>query len=186
MSVLVLLWWCLLLFGTVVSVVLLWWCLLLFGTVVSVVVWYSGVGCYGGVGCCLVQWCVLFDTVVSVVMVVSVVVWYSGVGFVMVVSVLFGTVVCVVVWYSGVCCCFATVVPVVVSLQWCLLLACYSGACCPFVTVGKTANCCIVMARLITKGHDHGMHPFLLQIRDLDTHQPLAGQLLDLSSCRSV
>ena len=93
---------------------------------------------------------------------------------------------CVVVWYSGVCCCFATVVPVVVSLQWCLLLACYSGACCPFVTVGKTANCCIVMARLITKGHDHGMHPFLLQIRDLDTHQPLAGQLLDLSSCRSV
>ncbi|KAK7502853.1 hypothetical protein BaRGS_00005802 [Batillaria attramentaria] len=41
--------------------------------------------------------------------------------------------------------------------------------------LGKTANCCIVMARLITRGHDYGMHPFLVQIRDLDTHQPLPG-----------
>ena len=139
-------------FVTVVSVViLLQWCLLLFGTVCVLF-------CYSGV-CC-------FVTVVSVVVLIQ---W------------------CLLLFcYSGVCCCFVTVVPIVVSLQWCLLLACYSGVCCPLVTVGKTANCCIVMARLITKGHDHGMHPFLLQIRDLDTHQPLAGQLLDLSSCRSV
>ncbi|KAK7092005.1 hypothetical protein V1264_009616 [Littorina saxatilis] len=41
--------------------------------------------------------------------------------------------------------------------------------------LGKTANACIVMAQLITKGHNYGMHAFLLQIRDLDTHQPLSG-----------
>ncbi|KAK7091567.1 peroxisomal acyl-coenzyme A oxidase 1-like [Littorina saxatilis] len=41
--------------------------------------------------------------------------------------------------------------------------------------LGKTANCCVVMAHLITKGVNHGMHPFLVQIRDFDTHQPLQG-----------
>ncbi|KAK7092006.1 peroxisomal acyl-coenzyme A oxidase 1-like [Littorina saxatilis] len=41
--------------------------------------------------------------------------------------------------------------------------------------LGKTANACIVMAQLITKGHNYGMHSFLLQIRDSDTHQPLPG-----------
>lgn len=42
-------------------------------------------------------------------------------------------------------------------------------------TVGKTANCCLVMAQLITKGENHGMHFFFVQIRDLNTHEPLPG-----------
>lgn len=29
------------------------------------------------------------------------------------------------------------------------------------------------MARLITKGKDYGIHPFIVQIRDMKTHQPL-------------
>ncbi|XP_076456592.1 peroxisomal acyl-coenzyme A oxidase 1-like [Babylonia areolata] len=41
--------------------------------------------------------------------------------------------------------------------------------------LGKTVNCCILMANLITKGENHGMHPFLVQIRDFETHQPLPG-----------
>lgn len=31
------------------------------------------------------------------------------------------------------------------------------------------------MARLFTKGKDHGMHAFITQIRDLETHKPLPG-----------
>eukprot|EP00043_Microstomoeca_roanoka_P014352 m.142297 g.142297 ORF g.142297 m.142297 type:complete len:663 (+) comp15991_c1_seq3:196-2184(+) len=42
-------------------------------------------------------------------------------------------------------------------------------------TLGKTATHCIVMARLITQGEDRGSHPFIVQIRDLDTHRPLPG-----------
>ncbi|KAK7502899.1 hypothetical protein BaRGS_00005848 [Batillaria attramentaria] len=41
--------------------------------------------------------------------------------------------------------------------------------------LGKTANCCVVMAQLESNGRKLGMHSFLVQIRDLDTHQPLPG-----------
>lgn len=41
--------------------------------------------------------------------------------------------------------------------------------------MGKTANHCIVVAQLYTKGVCHGVHPFIVQIRDLETHMPLPG-----------
>ncbi|KAG6460353.1 hypothetical protein O3G_MSEX011931 [Manduca sexta] len=41
--------------------------------------------------------------------------------------------------------------------------------------LGKTVNHCIVVAQLHTKGQCHGTHPFIVQIRDLETHQPLPG-----------
>ena len=41
--------------------------------------------------------------------------------------------------------------------------------------LGKTANVIILMARLLIKGKDFGIHPFIVPIRDLDTHQPLPG-----------
>ncbi|XP_041975110.1 probable peroxisomal acyl-coenzyme A oxidase 1 isoform X2 [Aricia agestis] len=42
-------------------------------------------------------------------------------------------------------------------------------------TLGKTANHCVVLAQLWTQGKCHGIYPFIVQIRDLDTHQPLPG-----------
>lgn len=42
-------------------------------------------------------------------------------------------------------------------------------------SVGNTANHCIVVAQLYTKGQCHGTHPFIVPIRDLDTHEPLPG-----------
>ena len=41
--------------------------------------------------------------------------------------------------------------------------------------MGQTANTCIVMAQLIIRGECHGIHLFVLQIRDYDTHEPLPG-----------
>ncbi|XP_068626201.1 acyl-coenzyme A oxidase 1-like [Battus philenor] len=41
--------------------------------------------------------------------------------------------------------------------------------------LGNTANHCIVIAQLYTKGQCHGTHPFIVQIRDLETHEPLPG-----------
>ncbi|KAJ8736598.1 hypothetical protein PYW08_007254 [Mythimna loreyi] len=41
--------------------------------------------------------------------------------------------------------------------------------------LGKTVNYCIVVAQLYTKGECHGTHPFIVQIRDEDTHVPLPG-----------
>ena len=41
--------------------------------------------------------------------------------------------------------------------------------------VGHTANHAVVFARLITKGVDHGIHPFIVQIRSLKDHTPLPG-----------
>ncbi|BFZ58922.1 hypothetical protein PYCC9005_005990 [Savitreella phatthalungensis] len=39
--------------------------------------------------------------------------------------------------------------------------------------LGKTATHAIVQAKLIIKGKDHGMHPLLIQIRDLQSHKVL-------------
>lgn len=41
--------------------------------------------------------------------------------------------------------------------------------------LGKTCNHAIVMALLFTKGVCHGIHGFLVQLRDFKTHQPLQG-----------
>ncbi|XP_049804071.1 probable peroxisomal acyl-coenzyme A oxidase 1 [Schistocerca nitens] len=41
--------------------------------------------------------------------------------------------------------------------------------------LGQTANYAVVMAQLHTKGKCHGIHPFIVQLRDEETHHPLPG-----------
>ncbi|KAJ8736603.1 hypothetical protein PYW08_007259 [Mythimna loreyi] len=41
--------------------------------------------------------------------------------------------------------------------------------------LAHTANYCIVMAQLYTNGQCHGIHPFIVQLRDEETHMPLPG-----------
>ena len=41
--------------------------------------------------------------------------------------------------------------------------------------VGHTSTHAVVPARLITRGKDHGMHLFLVQLRSLEDHTPLPG-----------
>lgn len=41
--------------------------------------------------------------------------------------------------------------------------------------LGHTANYCVVIAQLYSKGVCHGIHPFIVQLRDEDTHMPLPG-----------
>lgn len=41
--------------------------------------------------------------------------------------------------------------------------------------LAHTANYCIVMAQLYTNGQCHGIHPFIVQLRDEETHVPLPG-----------
>lgn len=41
--------------------------------------------------------------------------------------------------------------------------------------MGHTANHCVVIAQLYTKGQCHGVYPFMVQLRDSDTHHPLPG-----------
>ncbi|CAE7372693.1 ACX1, partial [Symbiodinium necroappetens] len=41
--------------------------------------------------------------------------------------------------------------------------------------LGRTANHAVVYARLIVAGEDLGIHNFMVQIRDLQTHEPLPG-----------
>ncbi|XP_073957081.1 acyl-coenzyme A oxidase 1-like [Choristoneura fumiferana] len=41
--------------------------------------------------------------------------------------------------------------------------------------LGHTANYCIVVAQLYTKGQCHGIHSFIIQVRDEETHMPLPG-----------
>ena len=43
------------------------------------------------------------------------------------------------------------------------------------IIVGHTATHTVVMARLITKGKDRGIHPFIVQLRSLEDHTPLPG-----------
>lgn len=40
-------------------------------------------------------------------------------------------------------------------------------------SLGKVANYAVVMAQLIIKGKNYGPHPFIVQIRDLKTHEAL-------------
>ncbi|CAH0592207.1 unnamed protein product [Chrysodeixis includens] len=41
--------------------------------------------------------------------------------------------------------------------------------------LAHSANYCIVMAQLYTNGQCHGIHPFVVQLRDEETHMPLPG-----------
>jgi hypothetical protein len=41
--------------------------------------------------------------------------------------------------------------------------------------LGKTANYAVVMAELIVNGERKGPHPFMVQLRDEETHQTLPG-----------
>jgi acyl-CoA oxidase len=40
-------------------------------------------------------------------------------------------------------------------------------------SLGRTANFAVVMAQLYISGKSHGPHPFVVQVRDLKTHEPL-------------
>jgi acyl-CoA oxidase len=40
-------------------------------------------------------------------------------------------------------------------------------------SLGKAANHAVVVAQLILNGKSHGPHPFVVQVRDLKTHEPL-------------
>ncbi|XP_058460944.1 probable peroxisomal acyl-coenzyme A oxidase 1 isoform X2 [Malaya genurostris] len=42
-------------------------------------------------------------------------------------------------------------------------------------SLGQTVNYCIVMAQLYSNGKCHGVHAFMVQVRDEDTHMPLPG-----------
>lgn len=42
-------------------------------------------------------------------------------------------------------------------------------------SVGHTANYAIVVAQLYTKGECRGIHAFIVQLRDENTHEPLPG-----------
>ncbi|XP_023236077.1 peroxisomal acyl-coenzyme A oxidase 1-like [Centruroides sculpturatus] len=42
-------------------------------------------------------------------------------------------------------------------------------------SLGKTANHAIVLAQLYIKGKCYGIHPFMVQIRNMEDHQPLPG-----------
>lgn len=41
--------------------------------------------------------------------------------------------------------------------------------------MGKTANWAIVIAQLVIDGTQHGVQPFMVQLRDSETHRPLEG-----------
>ncbi|OXU23026.1 hypothetical protein TSAR_016605 [Trichomalopsis sarcophagae] len=41
--------------------------------------------------------------------------------------------------------------------------------------LGQTANYAVVVAQLYTNGECKGIHPFIVQLRDEETHEPLAG-----------
>ena len=41
--------------------------------------------------------------------------------------------------------------------------------------MGHTATHAILLARLITKGVDYGIHTFIVQLRSLEDHTPLPG-----------
>lgn len=45
-------------------------------------------------------------------------------------------------------------------------------------SVGKTANHALVMAQLFSQGRGYGVHPFIVQLRDLKSHEPLQGNCL--------
>lgn len=45
----------------------------------------------------------------------------------------------------------------------------------PLLAVGKTSNYAIVLAQLYTQNKCHGLHAFIVPLRQLGTHEPLPG-----------
>lgn len=41
--------------------------------------------------------------------------------------------------------------------------------------MGKSSNHTLLLAQMYLNGDNYGMHPFLVQLRDIETHQPLPG-----------
>ncbi|CAI5744914.1 unnamed protein product [Peronospora destructor] len=56
--------------------------------------------------------------------------------------------------------------PTLTSMKW------WPGA------MARTANFGVVYARLLLGGRDYGVHNFMVQLRDLETHEPLSGVTL--------
>lgn len=52
------------------------------------------------------------------------------------------------------------------------------------VLVGHSANYAVVLAQLYTKGKCHGIHPFIVQLRDEETHEPLLGIKIGEIGCK--
>lgn len=50
--------------------------------------------------------------------------------------------------------------------------------------VGHSANYAVVVAQLYTKGKCHGIHPFIVQLRDEETHKPLPGIKIGEIGCK--
>ena len=47
-----------------------------------------------------------------------------------------------------------------------------------YILVGKSCTHAVVLARLVVSGEDHGMHPFMVQLRSLDDHTPMPGKYM--------
>ncbi|KAJ8955467.1 hypothetical protein NQ318_003567 [Aromia moschata] len=54
----------------------------------------------------------------------------------------------------------------------------------PGDVMGQSANYAIVVAQLYTQGKCHGIHPFIVQLRDEDTHEPLPGIKVGEIGCK--
>lgn len=52
------------------------------------------------------------------------------------------------------------------------------------LAVGHSANYAVVVAQLYTKGTCHGIHPFIVQLRDEETHMPLLGIKIGEIGCK--
>ncbi|KAL3289791.1 hypothetical protein HHI36_023183 [Cryptolaemus montrouzieri] len=50
--------------------------------------------------------------------------------------------------------------------------------------LGHSANYAIVVAQLYTQGKCHGIHPFIVQLRDEDTHLPMKGIIIGEIGCK--
>lgn len=50
--------------------------------------------------------------------------------------------------------------------------------------LGHSANCAIVVAQLYSQGKCHGIHPFIVQLRDEETHMPLKGIVIGEIGCK--
>lgn len=71
--------------------------------------------------------------------------------------------------------CFATEILAVCRMLFLLYAIALHHIQISFISVGHTANYCVVVAQLYTKGECHGIHPFIVQLRDEETHEPLPG-----------
>ena len=44
------------------------------------------------------------------------------------------------------------------------------------LSVGKSCTHAVVLAQLVINNNNHGMHPFMVQLRSLDDHTPMPGE----------